>query len=126
MILFDVPESPCKTVALNLFELNGSNYLLVADYLSAFVQIAKLNNTSSASIVNNLKSIFARHGIPDFVVTVRSIRHKGSLHMLMLMYSLTVQAVQDNLESNGVSERAVKAIKGLLKKSEDQYETLLA
>ena len=28
-------------------------------------------------------------------------------------------------QSNGVSERAVKTIKGLLKKSEDQYETLL-
>ena len=45
------------------FELNGSNDLLVVDYPSAFVEIAKLNNTSSASIVNNLTSIFARHGI---------------------------------------------------------------
>ena len=53
----------------DLFELNGSNYPLVVDYLSAFVEIAKLNNTSSAPIVNNLKFIFARHGIPEIVVT---------------------------------------------------------
>ena len=29
-------------------------------------------------------------------------------------------------QSNGVSERAVKTVEGLLKKSEDQYEPLLA
>ena len=69
MIPSDVPERPWQTVGSDLFELNGSNYLLVVDYLSAFVEIAKLNNTSSASIVNNLKSMFARHGIPEIVVT---------------------------------------------------------
>ena len=65
MIPSDVPERPWQTVGSDLFELNGSNYLLVVDYLSAFVEIAKVNNTSSASIVNNLKSMFARHGIPE-------------------------------------------------------------
>ena len=69
MIPSDVPERPWQTVGSDLFELNGSNYLLVVDYLSAFVELAKLNNTSSASIVNNLKSIFAWHGIPEIVVT---------------------------------------------------------
>ena len=69
MIPSDVPQRPWQTVGSDLFELNGSNYLLVVDYLSAFVEIATLNNTSSATIVNNLKSIFARHGIPEIVVT---------------------------------------------------------
>ena len=69
MIPSDVPERPWRTVGSDLFELNGSNYLLVVDYLSAFVEIVKLNNISSASILNNLKSIFARHGIPEIVVT---------------------------------------------------------
>ena len=59
-------------------------------------------------------------------IMVRSTRHTCSLHLLTLMDSLTEQAVQDNLESNGVSERAVKKIKGFPKKSEDQHETLLA
>ena len=69
MIPSDVPERPWQTVGSDLFELNGSYYILVVDYVSEFVKIAKLNNTSSASIVNNLKSIFARHGIPEIVVT---------------------------------------------------------
>ena len=51
-----MPLRPWQMVGSDLFELNGSNYLLVVDYLSAVVEIPKLNNTSSASIVNNLKS----------------------------------------------------------------------
>ena len=69
MMPSDGPERPWQTVGSDLFELNGSNYLLVVDYLSAFVEIARLNYTTSASIVNNLKSIFARHGIPEIVVS---------------------------------------------------------
>ena len=69
MIPYDVPEPPWQIAGSDLFELNGSNCLLVVDYRSAFVEIAQLNNTSSASMVNNLKSIFAWHGIPEIVVT---------------------------------------------------------
>ena len=65
----DVPERQWQTVGSDLFVLNGSNYLLVVDYLSPFFEIAKLNNTSSASFVKNLKSIFARHRILESVVT---------------------------------------------------------
>ena len=57
MIPSDVPERPWQTVGSDLFELNGSSYLLVVDYLWAFVEIAKFNNTSSASIVNNLNPV---------------------------------------------------------------------
>ena len=48
--------------------LNCSNYLLVVDCVSAFIEIGIFNITYSASIVNNLKSIFAQHGIPEIVV----------------------------------------------------------
>jgi hypothetical protein len=40
-------------------------YLLVIDYFSRYIEIAKLFNTSSQSVINHLKSIFARHGIPE-------------------------------------------------------------
>ena len=58
-----------KKVGSDLFELNGFNYLIVVDYLPAFVEIAKLSSTTSPLIVNHMKSMFARHGIPEQVVT---------------------------------------------------------
>ena len=126
MILSDVPQRPQQTVGSYLFELNGSNYLLVVDYLSAFV--AKLNNTSSASIVNNLKSIFARHGIPEIVVTNNGPQYSSETFSAFADAHGFTHRTSSPIypQSNGVSDRAVKTTKGILKKSEDQYETLLA
>jgi hypothetical protein len=57
-----------KKVASDLFELNGQMYLLVIDYFSRYTEIAKLFNRRSQSVMNHLKSIFARHGIRECVM----------------------------------------------------------
>ena len=57
-----------QTVASDLFELNGQMYLLVIDYFSRYTEIAKLFNRRSQSVMNHLKSIFARHGIRECVM----------------------------------------------------------
>ena len=43
------------------------HYLLVVDYFSRFLEIAKLTSTTAAAVSSSLKSIFARHGIPEVV-----------------------------------------------------------
>ena len=109
--------------------LNGSNYLLVVDYLSAFVKIPKLNNTCSSSIVNNIKSIFARHGIPEIVDRDNGPQYSSQTFTAFAdAHGFTHRTRSRSpryLKSNGVSERAVKTIKSFLKRSEDQYETQL-
>ena len=49
--------------------LNGNSYLLVADYFSRYPEVVKLKSTTSSSIIENLKSIFSRHGIPETIVS---------------------------------------------------------
>ena len=41
----------------------------MVDYYSRFIEIAKLSSTSSSMVITHLKSIFARHGIPEVVVS---------------------------------------------------------
>ena len=60
-----VPEYPWQMVGSDLFTLNGDQYLLVADYFSRYPKVVKLNSTTSQSIITQLRSIFARHGIPE-------------------------------------------------------------
>ena len=117
----EVPERTWQTVGSGIFELNGSNYLRVDSYLSGFGEIANLNNTSSASIVNNLKSIFAQHGIPEIVVIDNCPQYSSQTFIAFAdAYGSTHRtSIQRYPQSNGVSERAVKTIKGLLKKCED-------
>lgn len=62
-----VPKFPWQVVGTYLFELNKNNYLLVVNYLSRYPEVVNLTSTTSASIISVLKSIFARHGIPEIV-----------------------------------------------------------
>ena len=48
----------------DIFDLKNSTYLLTVDYYSRFVEVQKLNSTTSSSVITHLKSIFARFGIP--------------------------------------------------------------
>ncbi|XP_021340087.1 uncharacterized protein K02A2.6-like [Mizuhopecten yessoensis] len=65
----EFPERPWQMVGSDLFHLKDANYLLVVDYFSRYVEIAKLKSTTSQAIVTQLQSIFARHGIPETIVT---------------------------------------------------------
>ena len=78
--------------------------------------------------MNNLKSIFARHGIPEIVVTDNGPQYSSQTFTACAdAHGFTHSTSSPRYpQSNGVSERAVKTIKSLLKKSDDQYETLLA
>ena len=100
----------------------------MVDYQSARFEVAKFNNTSSASIVNNLKSIFALDEFPEFVVTDNGPQYSSQTFTAFAdAQGFTHRTLSPRYpQSNGVYERAVKTIKGLLKKCEDQCETLLA
>ena len=56
---------PWQKVAADLFELKGLLYLLVMDCFYRYVEVAKLSRMTSPDVAVHLKSMFARHGIPD-------------------------------------------------------------
>jgi len=41
----------------------------VVDYFSSFVEVNELRKNNSEEVIQFLKSIFARHGIPDQLVS---------------------------------------------------------
>ena len=61
-----LPERPWQMIGSDLFTLKNTNYLLVVDYYSRYVEVITLRgSTSSKSVIAALKTMFARHGIPD-------------------------------------------------------------
>ena len=48
-------------------ELNGAHYLVVIDYFSRYPELIKLKSTTTLPVIQALKSVFARHGIPDIL-----------------------------------------------------------
>ena len=98
------------------------------DYYSSYVEIAKLDTVACSDVINHLKSIFARHVIPETVVSANSPQYAAQ--------KLTKFAEDQRFkhitssprypQSNGKAERAVRTVKNLLKKSADPYNALLS
>ena len=64
-----LPGRPWQKVGTDLFEWKKNDYLLVVDYYSKFIEVAKLSSTTATHVISHLKSIFARHGIPATVMS---------------------------------------------------------
>ena len=113
------PDLPWQKVASGLFVWNG--YLLVIDYFSRYVEIAKLSGESSVNVIKHLKSIFARHGIPQELVTDNGPQYSSREFS---KFAENFGFIHTNSspkfpQSNGEVERGVQTIKNLLKKSDD-------
>ena len=65
----ETPSRPWQYVAADLFELEGKSYLVTSDYFSVFFELDHLRSTSSVHVIRKLKAHFARHGIPEHLVT---------------------------------------------------------
>ena len=100
-----------------------SIYLLVVDYYSRYIEIARLSRPTTAEVVTHLKSIFARHGITDNGPQYSS-REFGEFAKDFEFRHITSSPYHP--QGNGEAERAVGTIKNLLKKGDDPYKSLLA
>ena len=69
LISHHVPVRPWAKVGTDLFECNDRDYLVTVDYNSNFFEIDRLHSKTAAAIIPKLKQQFARHGIPDMVVS---------------------------------------------------------
>ena len=123
-----LPDLPWQKVGTDLFELNKNTYLLIVDYFSRWIEVAKLNKLTSEEVINCTRSIFARHGIPEVVVSDNGPQYSAELYAKFARdYGFQhVKSSPHYPQGNGEAERAVKTIKGLLKKSDDPYLAILA
>ena len=53
------PQTPREEVATDLFHWNDHDYLIIMDYFSRYIEVCKLEHTSSKSIVTHTKSVLA-------------------------------------------------------------------
>ena len=69
MIPAQLPTYPWPKIGSDLFELNGTTYMLVVDYFSRYIEVVQVTITSSMGIIEKLKPMFSRQGIPEFMVS---------------------------------------------------------
>ncbi|KAI4905796.1 hypothetical protein NFI96_024894, partial [Prochilodus magdalenae] len=128
LLTSEFPDRPWAKVGADLFQWGDNQYLLVVDYFSRFIEVAKLTSTTSLAVVEHCKSIFARHGIPSEVMTDNGPQFASECFTkFAARWGFThVTSSPRYAQSNGEAEKAVRTIKGLLQKEKDPYLALLA
>lgn len=122
------PERPWQKVGSDLFQIKNAIYLLVVDYFSRYIEIALLKSTSSQAVINHMQSIFARHGIPETVVSDNGPQYASEAFVKFAKdYGFCHETSSPYYpQGNAEAERAVQTIKRAIRNASDPYQALLA
>ena len=132
LIVHDIPDGPWRKVAADLFTIYGKDYVLVVDYYSKFFEITSLETTSSNHVINALKKIFSRYGIPQLLFTDNGPQFTAEeFRSFIKEWDFDHDTSSPHYpQSNGLVERKIQTVKKTLKKAfksdEDLYLALLA
>ena len=125
----DVPDGPWQNLATDLFQWNDRNYVLVVDYYSRYFEVAQLHNTKATTVINQMKSMFARHGIPVKVMSDQGPQYSSSeCEDFAKIWGFEHQTSSPYYpRSNGLAERtdSVQTVKNILKKSKVSLVNLI-
>ena len=127
MIAAQLPTYPWQKIGSGLFELNGATYMLVVDYFSRYIEVVQVTVTSSMGIIEKLKPMFSRQGIPEFMVSDNGPQYSShEMKEFAQLYGFThITSSPRYPQSNGQAERAVQTVKKLLRTSGDLYLSVL-
>ena len=132
LLMHERPDRAWGKVGCDLFYLNQTAYLLIADYYSHFLEVEQLSGESSRQVIVHLKSQFARHGIPSTLMSDGGPQFKSE-EFRQFVTEWDIKHVMSSPyfpRSNGLAENGVKIMKRLLSKAaqrgEDHYLALLA
>ena len=111
----DIPGLPWQVVGTDLFEYGGQTYLLVIDFYSNYFEIEQLRQNTAICVINNLKKIFARFGIPEKVVSDNGPQYSNTRNLFSNNHEFKKFAEEwgfshttsspEYFQSNGATER---------------------
>ncbi|UYV67950.1 hypothetical protein LAZ67_5002584, partial [Cordylochernes scorpioides] len=128
LIPTNFPTRPWQKIGMDLFKFENKWYLVVIDYYSRFPEMIQLDRLTASVVVRSCKSIFARHGIPETVVSDNGTQFGAAREFANFarQYGFThVTSSPRFPQSNGMAESGVKIAKFILKKNQDPSLGLL-
>ena len=93
--------------------LNGVNYVVIVDYFSRYPEVIKLRSTTSNTLIDAVKAVFSRHGIPESVHSDNGPQF-SSREFAKFAASYGFKHTTSSLyfpQSNGLAERTVQTVK---------------
>ncbi|XP_033724551.1 uncharacterized protein K02A2.6-like [Pecten maximus] len=127
-----IPLRPWQKVSTDLFELERRPYIVVVDAFSGYPEVVSLTSQTSAAVIQVMKTIFARYGIPAQVLSDNGPCY-SSKEFQKFVEEWDFRHVTSSPgypKSNGMAERAVQTVKSIIRKckesNQDPHMGLLA
>ena len=117
MIPHSMPTRPWAILGSDIFEFGRHDYLWVVDYYSKYPEIERLTSKTAAGVIGALKSIMARHWIPDELVSDNMPFGSAAFWQFAHDWGFVNTSSPRYPQSNGQSERFVQTAKNYLKKA---------
>ncbi|XP_062576025.1 uncharacterized protein K02A2.6-like [Saccostrea cucullata] len=119
LVSHDIPDYPWEAIATDLFTWNNQEYLLVVDYYSRYFEVEKLHKTTSQAVIEKMKKMFSRLGIPRKVVSDNGPQYASQDFSTFAQdYDFNhVTSSPKYPQSNGLAEKTVQIAKRILDKS---------
>ena len=108
LIISELPKLPFQKVGTDLFDWQKRTYLLLIDYYSRYIEIALLNRPSAEEVIAHMKCIFARHGIPELVMSDNGPQYSCEA-FAEFVREYHFRHVTSSPQSNGESENHQKS-----------------
>ena len=126
LLSHEVPSAPWEKIAIDIFELNNTHYLLCADYFSKFPIVRYIKSLHSKEVIDKLKTIFSEHGNPKIVYTDQGTQFTSAeFQKFASQYNFEIQHSSPRYpQANGFAEAMVKVVKGILARAKEAGEDL--
>ena len=125
----ELPSRQWEKIGVDLFELEGKDYMVTVDYLSNYWERDRLENTKASTVVRKLKAHFARYGSPCVLISDNGPQFTSeNFKQFATTFDFEHRTSSPyNSKSNGKAESAVKTAKSILRKNKDgdQFLALL-
>ena len=131
MIPSVVPDRPGQVIGTDICYVKKRPYLIVVDYFSKFIEVNYLASLASSETIRALKSVFARHSIPEVERSDNGPQYDSAEFAKFAKFAKDwqfkhVTSSPRYAESKGEVERANQTAKNLLQKESDPAKALLA
>ena len=107
------PTRPFQRVHIDFFEFEKRNFLVLIDSHSKWVEVKPMNSTTAECTIDELRLIFAQHGLPQEVVSDNDPQFTSSEFASFMLRNGIVHTLVAPYHpaSNGAAERTVRLVK---------------
>ena len=123
---FEIPQYPMQCVSMDIFYLEGKEYLVLVDRYSKWPSCHELRNSTSRELIGILSRVFMDFGKPETIVSDNASYFTSQEFKYFVQDSdikhITVSPLMSR--SNGLAERMNQTIKNSLHKAKQTNQTM--